>query len=405
MRASNGLRTAEAGQRSTTALLFGGILSRLFEKRDRTAMQALDNPLERLEHELGELAKKADERQQENESGVGIGAAEFSAKPARGLDPRLLLLQRRTEAREAMEADIARLHEQLGTGISRSLMERLRLLLAAHAPGAVEPPRSSIEERIDRSVSGHLFARASEAAWRRVEDLMQKTGLAWPVQDGLPRILSPEDLARIREGHREEIRSTFLVATPEQQADLIQGEVKVWVYGYPAKDSYLWLQTALRGTAAALLAEHFAAAVELWMWRSPELERRMLETIDRALEGPRRLSGNGIRSLTEAIEVTMRVDEICRRVVPALVWDYVAPKLHWPDAGTALPVSVLAEGLSEIDPVCGMSLDGDRVMDRFEHAGQVHFFCGENCRRRFEATPAQFAGGDRLTCGVERREL
>lgn len=99
MRASNGLRTAEAGQRSATTLLFGGIFLRLFEKRDRTAMQTPDNPLERLEHELGEFAKKADERLQENESGVGIGAAEFSAKPARGLDPRLLLLQRRTEAR------------------------------------------------------------------------------------------------------------------------------------------------------------------------------------------------------------------------------------------------------------------------------------------------------------------
>jgi YHS domain-containing protein len=67
-----------------------------------------------------------------------------------------------------------------------------------------------------------------------------------------------------------------------------------------------------------------------------------------------------------------------------------APRLRWPDAGAALSVSVLADGLSEIDPVCGMSLCGEKVMDRVERAGRVFFFCGDRCRGQFEADPGRF---------------
>ena len=375
----------------SSRLIFGSLLSRLFgTTRDSTPPATPSNTLERLQREMTQIVEEADARLQKGDPSIEPGSARSPAKSSRGEDPRTMLRRRREEDREAMEANIARLHEQLGTGLEESLMRRLRLLLTAHGPSAVEPHCSSIEERIEKSVLEYFFARASEAAWRRLEDRMAATGLSWPVRDGLPETLSPEELQRLRVAHGEEIRLAFLEARPQQQAALIQGEVKIWVYGYPARDGYLWLQTALRGVAAALCAQYFAAALELWMWRPPELERQLLATLDTELEVPRRLSREGVRSLAEAMEVTERVDEICRRTVPALVWDYLAPRLRWPDAGAALSVSVLAEGLSEIDPVCGMSLCGSKVMDRLEHAGRVHFFCGDRCRHQFEADPARF---------------
>ena len=127
------------------------------------------------------------------------------------------------------------------------------------------------------------------------------------------------------------------------------------------------------------------------MWRPPELEEKLLSALDSALEEPRRSVERGIRSLEEAVEVTSRVDYICRQVVPGMVWDYVASKLRWARSdGTAPNVSVLAEGLSASDPVCGMSLSAERVTDRLERDGHVFYFCSGPCRREFEASPERF---------------
>jgi YHS domain-containing protein len=224
------------------------------------------------------------------------------------------------------------------------MMERLRRLLTTHAPADTDPSRVSIEERIES-----------------------------------------EELQRARGRHREEVRSAFLEATPRQQAELIQGQVRAWVYGYPARDSYLWLQTAIRAVAAALCAQFFAAALELWMWRPLELDAKLLSSFNEGIEPARAAVRAGIQTVAEAADVTVLVGATCDRIIPSMVWDYVAPKLDWVRAGEVSPdVSVLAAGLAQVDPVCGMSLTSDRVAARLDVEEEPVYFCSLSCRQRYE---------------------
>lgn len=395
--------------RSTRNLIFGGLFSRLFGSGVATPAKRLDTPaspsglLEQLEQELKEMANRAETRLRESDSGRKKASSLGSALA--GPSDKERLLEERELARHALEGDIARLHEQLATGLDKNHMERLRRLLLAHAPDPEEPLLASIEERIERSVLAHLFLRAGQEAWRRFEGLVERSGLVWPVQEGLSETGAPEELDRLRERHREEIRAAFLGATPRQIADVIQGDVKAWAYSYPDKHSYLWLQTALRGVAAALCAQFFAAAVELWMWRTMELERHLLAAVDEALKTPRLVLRNGIQSLSEAVEVASQVDRVCETVIPALVWSSVAPKLEWVRTGEAVPpISVLATGLSQLDPVCAMSLTADRVAARLESPGHLLYFCSPSCLQRFEANPSQFSPGMVSTSEPQRSD-
>lgn len=392
--------------KSRQNLLFGGLFSRLFGAGEPMPAKGLDVPaspsgsLEQLELEIKEMANRAEAGLQEFESRRGK-----ASNPATGLiEPgaRERLLEEREGARRALEGDITRLHQQLATGIDKNHMERLRRLLLAHAPDPEKPFGASTEERIERSVLAHLFLRAAQEGWHQFEGLVERSGLVWPVQEGLSKTAAPEELDRLRERHREEIRTAFLGASPLQMADVIQGDVSAWVYSYPDNHSYLWLQTALRGVAAALCAQFFAAALELWMWRTMELERRLLAAADAALKTPRLLVRTGIHTLSDAVEVATQVTQVCETAIPALVWSYVAPELEWVRAGkSAPPISVLAAGLSQLDPVCGMSLTIDRVAARLESPDRVLYFCSASCLQRFEATPLQFSPGPLSTPGPQ----
>jgi YHS domain-containing protein len=45
----------------------------------------------------------------------------------------------------------------------------------------------------------------------------------------------------------------------------------------------------------------------------------------------------------------------------------------------------------EIDPVCGMDVDmADEEAEQSERNGKTYYFCSSDCRRQFEAAPADF---------------
>jgi xanthine dehydrogenase accessory factor len=53
------------------------------------------------------------------------------------------------------------------------------------------------------------------------------------------------------------------------------------------------------------------------------------------------------------------------------------------------PVAALVEAL---DPVCGMTVSVAGARITAVHDGTTYYFCGEGCRRRFEADPARYTG-------------
>ncbi len=44
-----------------------------------------------------------------------------------------------------------------------------------------------------------------------------------------------------------------------------------------------------------------------------------------------------------------------------------------------------------VDPVCGMDLSGSSdEIEQAEHQGTTYYFCSQECRERFEASPDDF---------------
>jgi hypothetical protein len=59
------------------------------------------------------------------------------------------------------------------------------------------------------NVAALLWSRSE-----RLEGLVERSGLVWPVHEGLPEIVAPEELDRLQERHRKEIRAAFVAVAP-----------------------------------------------------------------------------------------------------------------------------------------------------------------------------------------------
>lgn len=301
----------------------------------------------------------------------------------------------RDAAKERLRDEIRRLHGALATGLDEAKITRLDRMFREHFLSIVLLPPANLTGQIDAQVLHHLHQRTGELAWQRLSERMQDAGAAWPVQDGLAPGRTEQALAAATQQHLEELREAFVAMEPGRLPDLMQGEVVVWRYGYPDQASSLWAETALRAVGAALRAELFAAALEIWYWRPRDLEERFLRVLDEALERSRNVLAQGVSSLDDAAQLTSAVSRLCQGTIPALVWEYIEPRLAWMHGAGATPtIEILAEGMSQQDPVCGMALRSDRIADRVDWDGKTYFFCRTSCRLLFEQDPTRYASSD-----------
>lgn len=344
--------------------------------------------------ELDALADEAEARRREaiardvaNGAADGVaavGVSEVALTEAR----RKVWKVERAKLQVRLEEEIVTLHADLGTGVQRELLPRLRRLVEAHGPSGGAAGRASAEQQIESSVLDALSRRIGEKAWRRLNDLMAKAAIAWPTPDGLDHGRSGDELAVAVAQHYEDVRRDFVNAPGARLAGWISGDVAAWAYSYPPPGSYLWRKTALCGVAAGLHAQLFAAALEVWMWRPPELEARLLSTFEEELRGARERLREWDSSALSTLDIASRVAELCRTVAPAMVWEYVEPRLSWEAPGPT--VTDLAGGLAQVDPVCGMSLTADKVRERTELDGVIYYFCHPSCLDAFRSGPAPY---------------
>jgi len=331
------------------------------------------------------LSKAAQDAAAEGGSGA-IGVSEVALTEARRKVWRL----ERAKLQARLEDEIVTLHTELGTGISRERLTRLRRLVEAHGIPGSATSRHSVERQIESSVLNALSRRIGERAWERLNGLMVKAAITWPTPDGLDHSRTGEELAIAVAQHYDEVRRDFVEVPFVRLAGLISGDIAAWAYSYPPPGGYLWRQTALRGVGAGLHAQLFAAALEVWMWRPPELETRILAAFEQGLRESRETLRSGNGSLLSALDVASRVVELCGTVAPEMVWEYVEPRLSWEGSGPT--VMDLADGLTQIDPVCGMALTAERVRERTELDGSVYFFCQPSCLDAFRSAPTQYLG-------------
>ena len=44
------------------------------------------------------------------------------------------------------------------------------------------------------------------------------------------------------------------------------------------------------------------------------------------------------------------------------------------------------------EPVCGMDIETGTAAGRTEYKGQMYYFCGSNCKEKFDLKPEQYLG-------------
>jgi YHS domain-containing protein/uncharacterized membrane protein YraQ (UPF0718 family) len=75
---------------------------------------------------------------------------------------------------------------------------------------------------------------------------------------------------------------------------------------------------------------------------------------------------------------------------PPVTWNYTSV-LDLLFAGVFLALVALTMRRGTRDPVCGMTVDRHTGKPSLVHDGRTYVFCGEHCKHRFEADPAQFS--------------
>jgi P-type Cu+ transporter len=53
-----------------------------------------------------------------------------------------------------------------------------------------------------------------------------------------------------------------------------------------------------------------------------------------------------------------------------------------------------------IDPVCGMEVDERTTKDKATHEGTTYYFCSQDCREEFQASPEDYIGGEERKTGT-----
>jgi Cu+-exporting ATPase len=82
---------------------------------------------------------------------------------------------------------------------------------------------------------------------------------------------------------------------------------------------------------------------------------------------------------------------------------YLFPAQGRPAAGLNIvggSLPVISAGPAEKDPVCGMTVAGEKAAATAEHAGKKYYFCSARCEERFRAEPGRFLAAPG-TAGME----
>ena len=58
---------------------------------------------------------------------------------------------------------------------------------------------------------------------------------------------------------------------------------------------------------------------------------------------------------------------------------------------------------SELDPVCGMTVQPATAAASHQHEGKTYYFCSQGCLEKFRAGPRSIFDGDDRTPGVDGR--
>ena len=297
---------------------FGHRLERLFTSTKPQEEEL--PPIEKeLEWSLEEVQKKLEAAQVARKVDMDVMAKERMKHED--------LIEKRNRSQALLFKESAEYHGKFGTGLKEEDLWSLHSFMKNAADHEMDcSSHEHLHKHIECNVMSFFRQKALEKGWDSVEQYVEKFGIPFPVPSSM---LDHEDEVRnekVKEERKKAAGEDFRKMPPHQLAEMILGNVPVWVYSYPEKDSYLWLLTVLQGVAAGIAAKLFLNYLGFWERNSSLL----LKKIEREFFGKIRViheRGKEATDLTEVFSVSRELQRISKKDIPDYIWSEMSSEL------------------------------------------------------------------------------
>lgn len=297
---------------------FGHHIGKLLapDKAEAEEFRSIDRE---LESSLETVRKKL-RRSQARRTFEAEGVSEEEAKHRR-------FIEERNKAQEALFDDIIRSHREFGTGLTSDDLLSLHDLMKMEADHEeVCSLEESIHELVECDLLKFLRRKAAEQSWGQLEGYINRFRILFPIPSSMEDPAEPARNEKIREERKKSAQDDFFKVPARQLAELILGNVPMWVYSYPAKDTYLWQLTVLQGVTAGLAADFLTRYLAVWEENSSEIlnsiQKEFLDKIEQI-----RQRGESASDLFEVLAVSKELQRIGREQIPDQIWKYMRSKL------------------------------------------------------------------------------
>jgi hypothetical protein len=237
-------------------------------------------------------------------------------------------IEERNRAQEALFEDIIRHHREFGTGLTREELVSLHELMqmeAAHEETCSQ--EESIHELAECNLLTFLRRKAQEHAWQKMEENIVRFHIEFPISPSMVHHADPVRKEKVTEERKRSAQEELLTMPAQQLAELILGNVPIWVYSYPGKDTYLWELTVLQGVAAGLAGNLLVKYLSVWEENSSEMLDKIQEEFADSIEELHR-QGESASTLTQVLSVSKELQRISREEMPEQIWKYIRSKVE-----------------------------------------------------------------------------
>jgi hypothetical protein len=236
-------------------------------------------------------------------------------------------IEERNAAQEVLFEDILDRHREFATGFDEDDLWSLHDLLRMEGNHElVCGSEESIHELVECNLLTFLRRKAGEQAWQQLEEYLIQFHILFPMSPSMEDRAKPARNEKIRDERKKSVREEFLKTPALQLAELILGNVPVWVYSYPRRDTYLWQLIVLQGVAAGLEANLLMRYLSVWEESSGEIFGKIQQEFGGKIDGIRQ-RGESAVTLPDVLSVSKDLERMSTEEVPERVWKYIRAKL------------------------------------------------------------------------------
>jgi hypothetical protein len=317
--------TIQEKETETISSFFGHHICTIFDPIPQSPLNELRTIEEELESSYDIVRKKLAKKLSAQSSQV------YKKNSVTGNEEmkHLQFIEERNYAQEALFKDILLYHQKFGTGLTYDKLFSLHDLMKKEAVHEKEYSRErSLHESVECNTLLFLRRKAGERAWQKLEEYMTAFKIPFPISSAMIDPAEPLRNEKISEEAKKSSQDDFLNMPANRLAELVLGNVPVWVYSYPAQDTYLWKLTVLRGVAAGLAAQYLMHYLSVWENNSTEILHKIKnEFMDEIQEI--RLRSEAAVDLSAAHRISTEIQLIIKEKIPEHIWYYMSSKVEF----------------------------------------------------------------------------